>query len=603
MGIPISGPTILAGHNDGGKTAVLDALGFLVGEYSLVNDDRTYSSAAGGDEAGSRIRARCLLTSVEGDFVLDDWEQAMFALPGELRMRRSAREGTQARLECWIPVPDDERLLDLQTHLVPALKKLVQELGLSAASQRRADLECVLRSYAAENSGSQGWVPAPVGLEARLPKLLRFDGRTPKPNDAVRTALMGRFKNHMQDDVMNGTLRDIEEQVQERLRIEAKSLCDHIKERCPDLAEVAVSPNVALDYGLKSAELVIAKNSGEPISLDRSGQGSARRISLAVWEWTSDLLSEDAASGAETGEQEQPPPTTQTIIVYDEPDTHLDYDHQRKIMNLVRRQSGIPNVRVVVATHSMSLIDGVDIGDVVNLKLRDGRTIVERLGADEHEAIDLHLRQIAASVGLRNTVLLHERCFLAVEGDTEQRCVPLLFRLSEGLSLQAAGIALWACSNNEGALHLASYLHKHERSVTLMIDADSRNQAKGLFKEKRLAEFFGQKALAEIVKFVGEPDGFNELEEVFDDRVWVETANQIWPRTQGQWSTADFASLRGVGKKFSSEVVLLLREHSEQAPSGKPEMMYQMALRLTSSEDVPQQLREIFSELRSRASR
>ncbi|WP_030855160.1 hypothetical protein [Streptomyces sp. NRRL S-475] len=61
-------------------------------------------------------------------------------------------------------------------------------------------------------------------------------------------------------------------------------------------------------------------------------------------------------------------------------------------------------------------------------------------------------------MGLRNSVLLHERCFLAVEGPTEQQCVPLLFRLSQGLPLQAAGIALWACDNNEGALHLAGYL-------------------------------------------------------------------------------------------------------------------------------------------------
>ncbi len=90
----------------------------------------------------------------------------------------------------------------------------------------------------------------------------------------------------------------------------------------------------------------------------------------------------------------------------------------------------------------MNLIDGVDIADVVHLKLSDsGRTLVERLDGDTHDGIDFHLGQIAAAVGLRNSVLLHERCFLAVEGPTEQQCVPLLFRLSQGLPLQAAGIA------------------------------------------------------------------------------------------------------------------------------------------------------------------
>ncbi|MEF9907181.1 AAA family ATPase [Streptomyces sp. P9-A2] len=40
--IPVSEPTILAGQNDGGKSAVLAALAFLVGEGLLAEDDRTY---------------------------------------------------------------------------------------------------------------------------------------------------------------------------------------------------------------------------------------------------------------------------------------------------------------------------------------------------------------------------------------------------------------------------------------------------------------------------------------------------------------------------------------------------------------------------------
>ncbi len=224
------------------------------------------------------------------------------------------------------------------------------------------------------------------------------------------------------------------------------------------------------------------------------GLGSARRISLAIWEWTSTLLSHeefgDVDPSAEPAPVKDAQPSVQTIVIYDEPDTHLDYGHQRKIMQLIREQSALPHVSVIVATHSMNLIDGVDIADVVHLRLAEGRTLIERLGANTHDAIDGHLGRITAAVGLRNSVLLHERCFLAVEGDTEQRVMPMLFRLSEGQSLQSAGIALWACFNNEGALHLARYLVEHGRSVMLMVDADSRTLPKGLFKEARLQKFW-----------------------------------------------------------------------------------------------------------------
>ncbi|MFE3410319.1 TOPRIM nucleotidyl transferase/hydrolase domain-containing protein, partial [Streptomyces mirabilis] len=208
------------------------------------------------------------------------------------------------------------------------------------------------------------------------------------------------------------------------------------------------------------------------------------------------------------------------------------------------------------------------------------------------------LGRIAVAVGLRNSVLLHERCFLAVEGDTEQRVIPMLFRLSEGQSLQSAGIALWACFNNEGALHLAHYLVAHGRSVMLMVDADSRTLPKGLFKEARLQQFFGS-AFSEVVRFVGEPDAFNELEELFPDDLWAATANELWPKDGEPWTTDDFTAQRG--KKFSKEVLNMLRNDSPNGPSGKPDMMFGLVSTLTSPDQVPAQLREIFGEIRKLA--
>jgi putative ATP-dependent endonuclease of the OLD family len=451
--IPVSKPTILAGHNDGGKSALLDALAFLLGVRSLSGDDRSYLATGAVDEDASPVR--CESTSVCGTFTLDAFEQEHFDLPEQVQLRRHAGEDLVPRLQIWERLPDDERLHDLSQHLVPALKGLVAEFGLSPTSSLKADLVKALRVYGRKHASRSDWLPAPGGLDKRMPQFLSFDGKAARPDDAVKTALVGRFQSHMADPDLKGRLSAIEDNVKERLRIDAKSLCDHIRSRCPDLAEVFVEPDVSFQQGFRGAPLRIARIAGESVGLDRSGLGSNRRVSLAIWEWTSELLAEEESTAAPVadppdGETPEPPPV-QTIVVYDEPDTHLDYTHQRKIMQLIREQSAIPNVSVLVATHSMNLIDGVDISDVVHLKLDNHRTVVERLGAGlVSDAIDEHLGKIAASVGLRNSVLLHERCFLAVEGETEQRAFPLLFRLCEGLSLQAAGIALWACFNNEG---------------------------------------------------------------------------------------------------------------------------------------------------------
>jgi putative ATP-dependent endonuclease of OLD family len=592
-GIPVSKPTILAGPNDSGKSAILAALSYLVGQYRLEDDDRTYLPS-------SDSPSRCETIEIEGEFTLDEWEQKKFGLGATVRLRRSANADSVSRLECWLPVPHDERLRDLSSHNVSELRKLAKELGVSFSGTRRADIEQALREYAALHSGPEGWMPAPSDLASRMPTVLPFDGQSSEPNDVVRSVLQSCFQNHLADETLQEQLSEIETQVKERLQADAKSLCDHILSRCPDIKEVFVEPQVAFSQGLKAAPLRIARSSGEHVGLERSGQGSARRISLAIWEWTSDSLQAEQDVAAEPSDVgDEPTPTRpQVIVVYDEPDTHLDYIHQRKIMRLIREQSALAHVGVMVATHSMNLIDGVNIADVINLKLDgSGRTVMERLGTDEHGAIDRHLQDLAASLGLRNSVLLNERVFLAVEGPSEQQAIPLLFRLAEGLSLQAAGIALWACNNNEGALHMASYLIEHQRSVMLMIDADSKNLT--IFKPDRLEKRFGRN-YRDFVKFLGEPQAVNEFEELFDDEVWAQVANTIWPKPSGQWNAEEFKALRGDGK-FSSKVQDLLQRGSNTGPRGKPEMMYQLASSLTSPEQVPMQLREAFAELRQLA--
>ncbi|WP_145501102.1 ATP-dependent endonuclease [Streptomyces sp. CFMR 7] len=588
--IPVSCPTILAGRNDGGKSAVLTALSFLLGVHRLTDEDRTYLQ---GDGATGR---RCDQTWVEGAFTLDEAERAPAELPGTIRIRRIARAGEPACWEYFGQQPADTRLRGLDRLLKQPLADLVAEFGLSPAGSLKEDLLAAVAAYARTAPQIEQWQPLPKNLETRLPRLLMFGGKDERPDDAVRTALNSCYETHLEDEALQGQVRQIEAEITQRLEKEADSLCQHIRRHCSEFVGVQVRPEVSFKSGFKRAPLEVSRADGEPVDLTRSGQGSTRRIALAVWEWTSNLLAEAELSSAAEPDAEAP---TQTIVVYDEPDTHLDYRHQRTVMDIIRKQCALPHVSVMVATHSMNLIDGVDIADVVHLGLNDrGRTVVERLEDDCHDGIDFHLGQIAAALGLRNSVLLHERCFLAVEGETEQQCIPLLFRLSQKLSLQSAGIALWACENNEGALHLARYLVQRKRSVMLMIDADSRTNK--LFKDEKLRK--AGLDLDKQVAYVGEALGFNELEELFTDERWATAANLRWPRPAPlTWSAEDFTAHRGT-KKFSARVLdMIKREAEEASPNGKPAMLNGLVTTLTAPEDVPQQLREVFGQLQELA--
>ncbi len=262
-------------------------------------------------------------------------------------------------------------------------------------------------------------------------------------------------------------------------------------------------------------------------------------------------------------------------------------------MKIIQEQSDAPNLLVVLATHSMNLIDGAAAHELIHLRLNEGgRTEIDcLLSTGSHHEHDRHLTNVAISLGLRNTVLLHERFFLAVEGDTEMQSFPILFRLATGKTLQQAGIALVSCNKNEGAILFAGHLVKHGRQVAFVVDGDTIKQK--FYNEARLADA-GLKR-HEHVHLVGLPD--KELEHLFTDEQWCNAANANWPRFDGQpWTPEQIAILRE-DKKFSARLADTFRTASERGPSGKPATMLALVQSLEDAADVPTPLQEIFRKL------
>lgn len=567
--VKVGSPTILAGHNDAGKSAVMDAIAFLLDAIKLTDRDRTYG-APGKDGVPSRVSE----TIVEGEFLLRPEEEEQLALPPSIRVRRAYRESGTA-LEVLSSVPVDERLRDIEAQDVKTLKFRLNGFGLSETGIK-SDLVSRLGELIPAAEKVDMWVPATTDLKRALPRVQRFDATsTQNPEDAILGTLRTSYTTHTEDDTIKGDLAELTEVLQERVTKDAEDLRAHIKRQCADIGEIEIHPVVRLDSGLKSLEVSAVNARGEQVHLGQSGTGRSRRIALAVWEFNADLLSASSED---------------TVLLYDEPDTHLDYSNQRGFMKLLDEQAALPNVRIVVATHSMNLIDGVDISKVVHLRHVGNRTKADQI-ADDTE-VGSHLGSIAASLGLRNTVLLHERLFVGVEGSTESRAFPALFKLATGRQLQACGIAIWPCDNNDGALRFAQYLHRHGRDVLLVVDEDSRDLK--MFSEQRLAGFGLQ--LGSHVLTVG----VREFEDTFTDSQWTGCANREWPRTDGRkWIESDFSEHRE--SKFSSKVERMIRENSTVEISGKPEVMSTFALGLRTPEEVPDELRDLFQKLIERA--
>lgn len=581
--VRIGSPTLLTGHNDAGKSAFLDAVRFLLSEYQLTDRDPTYASGSidGADTAQqepSRKR-RVLTTSVVGRFRLSQSEQDQLALPADIRLRRILTEGASPTFEVEMPIPDDELLRDLDTLSLPELKSRVKAKGLKPEGSNKPELLAALRAAASAEPSTLGWGQAGSDVIKALPTPLSFNpSGVTDAEESIRAALQTAYKGHERNEEFRGSIRKLEEDLEAKVAADAGDLKDHIMKTIPDIGNVRIIPSVSFSAGLKNTQISITNAAGEAIHLGEAGAGRARRVSMAVWEYNTGLLSESG----------------DFVILYDEPDTHLDYTHQRNFMQLIRRQTELPHVRMVIATHSMNLIDGVDISDVVLLKHNQEFRTTAHVLADDTE-IGAHLGAVAASLGLRNTVLLHERLFVGVEGGTEEAAFPVLFRLATGSQLEACGIAMWSCDNNEGALKFAAFLNKHGRDVVFVVDQDSKKNSRHMFNTKKLAEYGLTETRHGI--YLGHPDG---LEDLFGNEIWVRVANRNWPRVDGDsWTDSEIDALRT--GKFSSQLLELVKSGSESGPRNKQELMTTLVLDLKDASEVPESLTTAFKILIDRA--
>jgi putative ATP-dependent endonuclease of the OLD family len=571
QGIPLRQPTILTGHNDAGKSATLAALGFLLDTQRPTDEDRTFICDPCTDTTAADRRASEVV--VTGEFILAEAEQKELDLPEIIQLRRRMQVDGLSVYEIMRDVPVNKDLRGIENMKLADLKDLAANLGIAAAgpATRLDSWREPLVEFVERQEKVQDWVAAPRDIASYLPLFLSFSSMDePDPESQIREVLRASYQRMLEDPEFSGKARDLEAEVGNRLQAEALQLCEHIQRQVPELTKVSAIPEVSFQQGFRAVHLRAYKGE-EDVGLQRSGAGRKRRISLAVWEWTSLTISED-----EENQRDR-------VIVYDEPDTHLDYARQRELVDLIHAQCTSPWVRMIVATHSLNLIDRVNIVDVVQLDLDDqGRTRIDRLVDESHEAVDQYLSQISVAMGLRTSVLLHERCFLAVEGQTEEQIFPLLFRLATGRHLQSAGIALICGKSNDGALKVTQFLIEHGRAVMFIVDKDS-NQQKVFSNKKLLAH--GVKT--DQICYIGDP---NELEELFSDAQWADTANAEWPRKDDrQWDPAEIAALRQNGK-FSDELKKLIWQDAEHGPQNKQEMALKLVLRLRSREDVPEQL-------------
>lgn len=298
-----------------------------------------------------------------------------------------------------------------------------------------------------------------------------------------------------------------------------------------DLTDVKIEPvyqkrDLNIDAKVKFLE------NGKEVSIDKKGDGTKRRITMALLEYKKEqsLLEHD----------------TSTIYLLDEPDTHLHVKAQIEFLDTVKGFSRNGS-QVILTTHSPFIINAVNPKQLRLLENNDNRSKVRYLRQD----VDVADR-VLRTLGVENTYLFFSRHIVIVEGETEEKFLPSYFLKRFNDTLSSSLIKVMNCkgiTNIPGFARAILELHNPE-NIHLLYDNDASPE---------LSELIDRLDVPDQRKYVV---GEKEFEDAFSDNAlhwcWSQYLVEAGKEVPPGWNVQAISSLRANcqenGGKFSKEI-------------------------------------------------
>lgn len=460
--------TVLVGLNGSGKSSVLDAVSCALDGQAL---------GEGGAD--------------------DKWELRLTVEHRGKRdvVRASAQGGKVVR--------------ELRDSVAKALPKgadgsTVEELrafvGAGGARLKKAELQVRARELVnglADADLQLTWVPLPTEFARVLPRVTRSDAESiTDVQKSVDGVLAREFRVFLAKNAKGWA--ELNARFEQRARKALQDVNDAVDAQCSDIADrLDVAAAINLSRPRIDAEVTVQRD-GVARPVTQLSLGQRRRLALAVADGLTERLGKDGAE----------------VLLYDEPDTHLDYAAQVRQLGVLRDQATKRGVQLVIATHSPRIINDTDVAGLVHLRLDDAGSVTPcnlRDAVGDHSA-DI-LRDLDES--LSNVRLLHDQLVVVCEGESEEAALPILYQRHHGVSLASDGVALVSRSGSGDAPRMAGVLSQIRGSgVILLLDADQRSSRRD-----------GRTTDAEDVEhlFLGQV----ELEDCFSDADWTSVLNAL----------------------------------------------------------------------------
>ena len=587
--------TLLIGENDAGKSSILDLLEICLNSQQIDSRDFHIDNT-------EKIAEEIIVIL---EFQLNDrsGDAHRFSIGNQLKVKyifsKESLNTERFYLGC---VPQDTRLrvdFDKMTagELTTFVKELQPDIDDASISNKSKRIDYLTKFIESVNKVEE-WVPVILSWGRFLPRFERYSSLDySSPEKMIEKTLRQVYEAAIFKDVpladggqvrqLVDSLQEIERESTVKIKEEVGKLTGHVQKYNDTISELSYDPIFDFSSSFRSGEFKL--NLGRGLhALSRTGAGTRRRMLMGVMDWDRDVTTEYAQS------QENLP----TIIRgYDEPDTNLHYGAQRHMFQVIRDITSTVDTRIqaILCTHSLTMIDRAPAQNIRLLRLCDeGVSEVSQLGFEGDPEVEDFLSHIGRELGITNTLIFYERCFIIVEGPTEENALPILYRKRYGRSLLEDGIRIVNVEGNGAVRQLLKLLNYNRKELTIVFidkDTETQKESKLLDKELRSAGF-DDAFIGSNVIYVGD----TEFEDIFLESSIVSCLQKNWSKTDNSdWQSSEIRELKSE-KKFSDALSKKVWELTE-IPCRKPDFGQKIA-ECCKNEEIPSEIISMFERAR-----
>lgn len=556
--------TVIVGENDAGKSSLVDCLKVITQNKPVELDDFNYGT--------DTIKLSIEIEDFVFHKVYRKEEDSIEQLPMEANPSKNFLEQNKVDLEASsfdIENPENDK----------RIRNIAKIFGLTVRSNsnmvnlHRSVLEKIDEYLANSSLKIEG---------AQFPMFnnIQLDGRH---FEDVSSFFKEVFLKEKQSDIWQEKINEettIDDFVRDKIdnysmeisqKMSERGIKDKVKLFLKDLTDIKVEPvyqakNLNIDAKVKFLE------NGEEINLRMKGDGTKRRITMALLEFKKD---EDKLEEDET-----------TIYLLDEPDTHL---HVRAQIELLETLQGFSDNgdQVILTTHSPFLINAVR-PEQIRLLISDGNNSTEVRYLSRKDDIPIRVLQ---NMGVENIYLFFARTLILAEGQTEEEFITKYFVRSTNRTLSSNLVRI---INVDGIQNIPGFakgileVHKPD-NILVVYDNDASEEIRQLINILKISE--SQQFI------VGE----KEFEDAFPDEAlfqcwsdYHEAHNRDCPEN---WS---IENIRNVRQECVEHDLKFSREIRQLNIGGKKmtKPIFGTALaEFVKSDQVPQPLQQLFNTL------